>query len=132
MPFGPNFTRGDASAVKFVVRIIHLIHAEYSFQTTFVKSLVVRHERESRYLGLYPFPHLRKYWRIFSIGSAKAVHLTAPVVIIFRFRLDERVKLIHHLTVTHYNDANRANLTALVVSRFKIYCGKVLHVRTTY
>ena len=35
--------RGAAGAIKFVIRIVHLIDPEHSFQATLVKGAVVRH-----------------------------------------------------------------------------------------
>ena len=115
-----------------IVGVIHLIDAEDSFQATLVERLVMGYERETGYLGFYLLPNFREDRSILCIGGAQAMHLTAPVVVIFRFWFDERVELIHYLAAANYDNANRAYRTALVVGCFKIYCCKVLHISWVY
>ena len=69
---GPHFARCHASAVELIVGIVHLIDAEDSLQTTFIKSLVVSYEREPGYLGFYLLPYDREDWSFFSISGAEA------------------------------------------------------------
>lgn len=125
--FGPDLARGDASAVEIVVGIVHLIDAEDGFQAALVERLVMSHKRKPRYLRLYLLPHFGKNRRTVCIRSAKTMHLTAPVVVILRLRLDERVETIHHLTSSNNNHANRAYRRTLIVGGFKIYSCKVFH-----
>ena len=105
---GPHFARCHASAVELIVGIVHLIDAEDSLQTTFIKSLVVSYEREPGYLGFYLLPYVREDRSLFRISGAEAVHLTEPVVVILRFGLDERVELVYYLSATYYDNAYRA------------------------
>lgn len=105
---GPHFARCHASAVELIVGIVHLIDAEDSLQTTFIKSLVVSYEREPCYLGFYLLPYIGEDRSHFRISGAEAVHLTAPVVVILRFGLDERVELVHYLSATYYDNTYRA------------------------
>ena len=105
---GPHFARCHASAVELIVGIVHLIDAEDSLQTTFIKSLVVSYEREPGYLGFYLLPYDREDWSFFSIRGTQTMHLTALVVVILRFGLDERVELVYYLSATYYDNAYRA------------------------
>ena len=52
---------------------------------------------------LYLFPHLRKYRCIFCVLTSQTMHLAAPIIIIVGFWLNQRVELIHNLTITHYH-----------------------------
>ena len=36
---------GCKRVVELIIRVVHLIYTEYSFQTTFIKRLVVCHKR---------------------------------------------------------------------------------------
>ena len=101
---GPHFARCHASAVELIVGIVHLIDAEDSLQATFIKSLVVSYEREPGYLGFYLLPYDREDWSFFSIRGTQTMHLTAPVVVILRFGLDERVELVYYLSATYYDN----------------------------
>ena len=118
---------GGKCVIKLVVRIVHLIDAENGFQTAFIKWFVVSHERQPFYQWFYLRPHLREYRGIIRILTAKAMHLTAPVIIIVRLRLDERVKRIYNLTIAHNDDTYRAYAAALIVGRFEVYCCKIMH-----
>ena len=89
----PDSARSDASAVKLIVRIVHLIDAEDRSQATLVERLVMGHERETGYLRLYLLPNLGEDGSVICIGGAQAMHLATPVVVIFRLRFDERVEL---------------------------------------
>ena len=105
---GPHFARCNASAVELIVGIVHLIDAEDSLQATFIKSLVVSYEREPGYLGLYLLPYIGEDRSLFCIRGTQTMHLTASVVVILRFGLDERVELVHYLSATYYDNAYRA------------------------
>ena len=72
-------------------------------------------------------PYFREYWCILSIILAESMHLRTPIVIIVRLWLDERIERIYNLTIPDNDDSHRANGTAFVVCRFKIYCCKILH-----
>ena len=67
------------------------------------------YERKAGYLGLYQLPNFGEDRCILGIISTKAMHLAAPVVVVFWFGLDERVELVHNLTTPHYDDAHRAD-----------------------
>ena len=66
-------------------------------------------EREVGYLGLYLSPDLGEDGSIFGIISTEAMHLAAPVVVVFWFGLDEGVELIHYLAAPHHYYAHGAD-----------------------
>ena len=125
--FGPDLARGDAGAVEVVVGIVHLIDTEDGFQAALVERLVMRHKRKPRYLRLYLLPHFGEDRRIVCVCSAKAMHLTTPVIVILWLWLDERVETIYHLTSSNNNHADRAHRRTLIVGGFKIYSCKIFH-----
>ena len=80
----PDFARSDASAIKLVIGIIHLIDAEDGFQTTFIEGFVVCHKRQAALTvhavdafdavlleqGFHLFPHEREDGRVFGVFGA--------------------------------------------------------------
>ena len=68
-------TGGSKGVIELIVRIVHLIDTEHSFQTALVKGLVVSHEGKSLNQRLYLRPYLWKYRGIIRILTAKAMHL---------------------------------------------------------
>ena len=56
------------------------------------------------------------------------MNLAAPVVVVVRLRLDERVKRIDYLPIAHNDNANAAHAAPLIIGRLKSYCCKVLHL----
>lgn len=118
MSLWPNLARTDERAEERIIRIIHLIYPEDSFQTTLVERLIMSHKRQILTSKLFLFigrqaelrlnlcPDFGEDGRSIGVGSGEAMHLSAPVIIILRFGLDKRVELIHHLTATHYDNAN--------------------------
>ena len=121
----PTLARGDAGAVELVVGIVHLIYTEYGFQTTLVKGFVVGYQWQSLYKGLYLLPYFGEDWGMLCIFCTKAMHPTAPVIVILWLWLDKGVELIYNLAVTYYNDSNRADRRAFVVGGLEIYCCKI-------
>jgi len=120
-------TGGRQRVVELIVGVVHLIDTEHGLQAAFVKRLVVGHKWKTFYQRLYLCPHLGEHGRIIGIFAAETMNLTAPIVIIVRLRLDKRIERIYYLTAANNNNTYRANATALIISRFKIYCCKVLH-----
>ena len=132
MPFWPYLTRGNASTMKLIVRIIHLINTEHSFQTALVESFVMGYKRESGNLRFNLLPYIGEYWSIFSIFSRQSMYLTAPVIVVFRFWFYERIELINLHAITIYDNTNTTNRTTFVICCFKIYCCKVFHLSSLY
>ena len=67
---------------------------------TFVERLVVCHEGQALDERFYLRPHLRENRCVVGVGTAESVHLRAPVVVVVRLGLDERVERIYDLAVT--------------------------------
>ena len=87
---GGELATGDTKGVEeLVVGIVHPIDAEDGHEATLVEGSVVGHKGQTLNQRLYLCPDLWEYWRIVSIFMAKAMYLTAPVVIIVGLRLDE-------------------------------------------
>ena len=110
-----SLTRCNACAQEFIIRIVHLIATEDSFQARFIEGFVMCHKGKAINQRLYLFPHLRKYRCIFSVLTSQAMHLAAPIIIIVGLRLDQRIKSIYNLAITHYHYANGANTGSLIV-----------------
>ena len=64
------------------------------------------HQWQALNQRFYLCPDLWEYWRIISILTAKAMNLTAPVVIIVGLWLNEGVERIHNLTVPDNNNTH--------------------------
>ena len=75
--------------MEFIIRIIHLITTKYGFQTTLIKSFVMRHERESLYQRLYLSPNIWKDGSIVCILTTETVNLRTPIVIVVWLWLNE-------------------------------------------
>ena len=93
----PTFARCGASTVELIVGIVHLIDTEDGFQAALVKGLIMGYQRQSIDKSLYLLPYFGEDRGILCIFCTKSMHLTAPVIIILRFGLDEGIELIHYL-----------------------------------
>lgn len=122
--YSPRDTKG---IIELIVRIIHLIYTKDGFQATLIKGPVVSDQRQPLYQRLYLCPNLWEHGCIVRVFMAESVHLTAPIIIIVRLGLDERIERIHYLAITNNDDTNRTDAAPLVVCRFKIYGCKVSH-----
>ena len=120
-------TRYAQGVVELVVRVVHLIDTHHGFQAALIKRLVVGHEGQAFNQRLYLRPHLGKDGSFFRIFTAEAMHLAAPVVIVVRLRLNERIERIHYLAISHNDNTYRTNAAALVVGCLKIYRCKIPH-----
>ncbi len=101
--------RSAKSIVELIIRIIHLINPENRLQTTLIKSLIMSDKRQSFYERLNLSPNLRKHRSTVSILICEPMHLTAPIIIIIRLRLNQRIKTIHNLPVPHNHNTHRTN-----------------------
>ena len=86
------------------------------------------HKRQAFYQRLNLRPNFGEHRGVISIFMTGPMYLTAPEVIIVRLGLDEGVERIYYLTITHNDYSNGTNRRTLIVSRFKIYCCKILHI----
>ena len=118
--------RCSQSIVKAVVRIVHLIDSEHSFQTTFVEAGIMSHEWDSgnlvsyiikilirkEYLNnsfLQLLPYFGKHRRTLCITFRDAMYPLTPIVIIVRLRLDQTVERVNYLPITHHDHSDGAD-----------------------
>ena len=127
-----SFARSHTCTMEFIIRIVHLITTEHSFQATFIESLVMGHKRQSLYQWLYLLPNHRKYRSLFCVSASESMHLRTPIIIIVGLWLNQRVERIHDLTITYNHHANRADAGALVVGCLEINSCKVSHSYWSY
>ena len=123
-------TGSHTGAMEFVIRIVHLVTAENGLQAALVKSFVVGHEWQTLNQRLYLLPYFWEDWCLFRILSAEAVDLAAPIIIVVRLRLNQRIERIYNLTIPDYHHANGAHAGPLVVGCFKIDCCEVIQTTT--
>ena len=119
---------GAERVVELIVGVVHAIDTKDGFKTAFVKRFVVGYKGQALDKRLYLCPYLREDRGIVRVLLTQAMHLRTPVVVIVGLWLYEGIERIYYLTIAHYDDANRADRTALVVCRLKIYCCKVSHI----
>ena len=125
--FGPHLSGARKSAIERIIRVVHLIAAEYGFQATFVEGFVVRHEGQTLYAGRNLGPHLGEERCVLRVGLREAMHLRAEVVINFGFGFDERIELVHFNAISINDNAHATHARALVVGRFEIDSCEVFH-----
>ena len=125
---GEAATGGDASAVELVVGVVHLVATEDGFQATLVEGFVVGHEGQTLDERFYLRPYFGEDGSLLGVLAGETVHLTAPVVIVVRFGLDEGVEGIDNLAIPYDDNAHGADARPLVVGCLKVYCCKVLHI----
>ena len=118
----------DAGAVELVVGVVHLVATEDGLQATFVEGFVVGHEGQAFDERFYLCPYFGEYGGFLGVLMGETMHLTAPVVIVVRLRLDEGVEGIDNLAVPHDNHSHGADARPLVVSSLKVYCCKAIHI----
>ena len=129
LPLWECFARSDAGAVERIIRIVHLVSAEDSLQTTLIECLVMGYEGKPLDQWLYLFPDFREDGGILCVLTCETMHLGTPIIIIIGLRLDERVEGINNLAISDDNHTNGADTGTLVVGSLKIYCCKVSHIQ---
>jgi hypothetical protein len=80
--------RSDAGAVEWIIRVVHLVSAEDSLQTTLIESLVMGYEGKSLDQWLYLLPNFREDGGILCVLTRETMYLTTPIIIIIGLRLD--------------------------------------------
>ena len=123
-----SLARSHTGAIELVIRIVHLITTEHSFQATLIERLVMSHQRKSFNQWLYLCPHLWEHRGIFCILSSQAMYLRTPIIIVVRLRLNQGIERIHYLAIAYYHHAHRADTGPLVVGSLKVYCCKVCYI----
>ena len=81
--------RSDAGAVERIIRVVHLVSAEDSLQTTLIESLVMGYEGKSLDQWLYLLPNFREDGGILCILTRKTMYLGTPIVIVVGLWFDQ-------------------------------------------
>ena len=118
-------SRSNERASEVVVGIVHTVAAHDGTEAAPVKSLVVRHERESRNERFYLVPDSRKHGRFLRVGTCEAVHPGVPVEVVVGLGLDERVEASSLVAAAHDDEADAADAGAFGVGGLEVYGGKV-------
>ncbi len=113
--------------VEQIIGVIHLIDPEYGFETSFVKTGVMRNQRKTFDPGCNLPPYLRENRCPVGILRPESVDTPAEPAIILGLGLDEAVEGIHYFATAHHHYADAADAAGLLVRRFEIYCSEVVH-----
>lgn len=124
--------RSLIGAIKFIIRIIHAISAEYGLQATLIKSLVVSNQRKPLYFGGNLLPHFRKDRSMSGVFLRQPVHTGIPIQIVVRLGPDKTVKPVGYLTIPHNDHPHATHTGTLIVCRLKVYCCKIIHTLFDY
>ena len=113
--------------MKLIIRIIHAVSTENSFQAAFIKGLVVRYQWQAFNAWSYFLPHNGKDRSIPGICQRQTMHAGIPISVILRFGTDEVIIMVHNLSITYDNHSYTTNAGTLFVGRFKINGSKIFH-----
>lgn len=112
---------------EHIVRIIHLVHPENRLQASFVKTRVMRDQRQPGDGRRDAFPHVWEHRRGLSVLRTQAVHPPAEPRIVLRLRMDQAVQPLLHTPVPHNDYPDAAHARRPLIRRLEIYCRKVPH-----
>ena len=113
--------------VKFIVRIVHLIDAEYLLETAFIKKTVVGDQRQSLDKRFNLLPYEGEDGRILGVFRPEPVYLPAEPLVILRFRMDQAVESVHDLSATNDDYADAADAAGTLVGRLEVYRREISH-----
>ena len=123
-----SLARSHTGAIELVIRIIHLIATEHSFQATLVERLVMGHQRKSFDQWLNLCPHLREHRGVFCILSSQTMHLRTPIIIVVRLRLNQGIERIHYLAIAYNPTPTEQTLVRSLLAVSKSIAAKSLIV----
>ena len=126
-PVAEEAPRGREGVAEHIVGIVHPVHAEDGLQAAFVKTAVVRHQRQPFDQGLDPGPYIREHGRVLRVFGAKPMDLPAEPHIVFGFGVDEAVERVHDLSAADDDHADAAHAGGAVVGGFEVDGGEVKH-----
>lgn len=90
--------------MEHIVRVVHLVNAEYCLQAILVENYVVGDERKPLYELFHLCPNTGEGRCVVGIFFAKAIGLRTPIGIEVWLWLDERVKRVCYLPIAHDNN----------------------------
>ena len=99
------FARGATSAIKLIVRVIHLVATHHGLQATFIERAIVRHQRQALNERLDLSPDVWKHGRVLGVLLGDAVDERVPIKIIIRLWLDEGIERVHKLALANNHHA---------------------------
>lgn len=124
----PEMLSGRSQGViELIVRVIHLVYLKHIFQASLVERAIMRHKRKPLNPGCNLLPNVREDRCVLGVFFRQSMHLLAEPLIVFRFRIDETVKLVHNLPIAHNNDADAAHAGPALIGRLEIYRRKITH-----
>lgn len=100
---------GPAGAEELIIRVIHLVAAEYGLQAALVEWTVVGHQRQALDERRYLLPHVRENRSVFGILLPQSVHAGVPIIIVVRLWLNQRIEAVDKLAVADDDDAHRTD-----------------------
>ena len=118
-------TGSHTSAVELIIGIVHLITTEDCFQARLVEGLIMGNKRQAFNHRLYLFPYFRKNRSFFCVTPGKPMNPCVPIIIVIRFRLNQRIELVHNLSAPYNNHAYGAYTCTFCIGRLEINRGKV-------
>ena len=83
---------GGERVIERIVRIVHPIDSEGSFQAALVETGVMRDKGEISHERLDPFPYIGEYGGVLRIFRAEPVNPPAKPLVIVRLGMDKAVK----------------------------------------
>ena len=101
---------GSKGIIETIIRVIHLVHLEHSFQATFIETCVMGHEWDGGYqvtsivkrqlirekhignLFLQLLPYLREHRSIVRIALAQSMHPLTPIIVVVRLWLNKTIE----------------------------------------
>lgn len=105
-----------------IIRIIHPIDTEDSFQAAFVETGVVCHKGKPVYEGRGLFPDKREDRRPVRIFGSESVNLAAEPLAVVRLGMDQAIVGIDNLPAADHHYSHAAHAGRLLVGRLKVLC----------
>ena len=66
-------------------------------------------------------------------AQAQPMYALAPIVVVVRFWLNETIKTVSHLTITHHDHSYGADARRLLIGRLEIYGNEITdHISIPY
>ena len=125
--FPEMLSRGATSAIKLIVRVIHLVATHYGFEAAFVERAVVCHEGQALNERLDLTPNVREHGSVLGVLLGDAVDERVPIEVIVRLGLDEGIERVDKLALADNHHAHAANAATLVVGGLEVYGGEGVH-----
>ena len=108
--------------MELIIRIIHLIHTEYSFEASFIESGIMGDKRHAFINHRFNLcPHFREDRCPFDIFWSQPMHSSTEPLTVIRFRIYQAVERVDNLSFHDFHHAHGADARGLLVECFEIY-----------